>query len=67
MAPEVKHTWRAVNRMLTIINLSLCMVLTGQGFIYERVRGNTVPVYLNMLLLFILSFVVFIAFYRLLS
>lgn len=67
MTLEIKHTWNAINRVLTIINLSLLMVLTGQGFNYEEVKGKTAPVYLNVALLLVLGFVVSVTIYGLLS
>ncbi|SIT89527.1 hypothetical protein [Pontibacter indicus] len=67
MTLEIKHTWNAINKVLTIINLSLLMVLTGQGFNYEEVKGKAVPVYLNVALLLVLGFVVSVTIYGLLS
>lgn len=67
MTLEIKHIWNAINRVLTIINLSLLMVLTGQGLNYEEVKGKTVPVYLNVALLLVLGFVVSVTIYGLLS
>ncbi|PVY40534.1 hypothetical protein [Pontibacter virosus] len=65
MTLEIKHTWNAINKVLTIINLFLFMVLTAQGFNYEEVKGKTVPVYLNVALLLVLGFAVCITFYGL--
>jgi hypothetical protein len=65
MTLEIKDTWNAINRVLTIINLFLFMVLTAQGFNYKEVKGKTVPVYLNVALLLFLSFAVFAAIYKL--
>jgi hypothetical protein len=67
MTLEIKHTWNAINRVLTIINLVLFMVLTFQGFNYREVKGKTIPVYLNVVLLFVLGFAVFVTFYGLLK
>lgn len=66
MTLEIKHTWNAINRVLTIINLFLFLVLTAQGFNYQEVKGKTVPVYLNVVLLLVLGFAVFISLYGLL-
>ena len=66
MTLEIKHTWNAINRVLTIINLVLFMVLNGQGFDYKKVKGKTVPVYLNVVLLLFLGFAVFVSLYGLL-
>ncbi len=65
MTLEIKNTWNGLNRILTIINLVLFMVLTGQGFDYTKVKDKKVPLYLNMALLLVLGFGVFLAFYRL--
>ncbi|MDO6390683.1 hypothetical protein Q4E40_11145 [Pontibacter sp. BT731] len=67
MTLEIKPTWNAVNRVLTIINLILFMVLNGQGFDYKKVKGKTVPLYLNLVLLFVLGFAVFVTLYGLLK
>lgn len=67
MTLEIKPTWNAVNRVLTIINLFLFMMLTAQGFNYKEVKGKTVPVYLNVALLFVLGFAVFVTLYGLLK
>lgn len=56
-----------MNRVLTIINLILFMVLNGQGFNYKKVQGKTVPLYLNLALLLVLSFAVFVTLYGLLK
>ena len=61
MTLEIKNTWNAINRVLTIINLFLFMVLTAQGFNYQEVKGKTVPVYLNVVLLLFLGFAVFVS------
>ncbi|GGG09969.1 hypothetical protein [Pontibacter amylolyticus] len=66
MTLEIKNSWNAINRVLTIINLFLFMVLTAQGFNYQEVKGKTVPVYLNVVLLLVLGFAVFISLYGLL-
>lgn len=66
MTLEIKNTWNAINRVLTIINLFLFMVLTAQGFNYQEVKGKTIPVYLNVVLLLVLGFAVFISLYGLL-
>ncbi|EJF09044.1 hypothetical protein [Pontibacter lucknowensis] len=58
MTLEIKNTWNGLNRVLTIINLVLLMVLTAQGFDYKKVKGKTVPVYLNVALLLVLGFAV---------
>lgn len=67
MTLEIKNTWNAINRVLTIINLFLFMVLTAQGFNYKEVKDKTVPAYLNVVLLLVLSFAVFVTFYGLLN
>jgi hypothetical protein len=67
MTLKIKNSWNAVNRLLTIINLFLFMVLNGQGFNYEEVKGKTIPVYLNVILLLFLGLAVFTAFYNLLN
>lgn len=67
MTLEIKHTWNAMNRVLTIINLILFMVLNGQGFDYKKVKGKTVPLYLNLVLLLVLGFTVFVTLYGLLK
>ena len=66
MTSEIKHTWNGLNRVLTIMNLVLLMVLTAQGFDYSKVKGKTVPVYLNVALLLVLGFVVSVTVYGLL-
>ncbi|PKV67166.1 hypothetical protein [Pontibacter ramchanderi] len=65
MTLEIKNTWIGLNRVLTIINLVLLMVLTAQGFDYTKVKGKTVPVYLNVALLLVLSFAVSVTIYGL--
>jgi hypothetical protein len=67
MTLEIKNTWNTINRVLSIINLVLFMMLTFQGFNYKEVKGKTVPVYLNLVLLLVLGFAVFITFYGLLK
>lgn len=67
MTLEIRNTWNAVNRVLTIINLFLFMVLTGQGFDYREVKHKTVPAYLNVLLLLFLGLAVYAAIYKLLN
>ncbi|MBX0333748.1 hypothetical protein K3G39_10920 [Pontibacter sp. HSC-14F20] len=67
MTLEIKNIWNALNRVLTIINLVLFMVLNGQGFDYTKVKGKTVPLYLNVILLLILGSAVFITLYGLFS
>ncbi|WP_299989818.1 hypothetical protein [uncultured Pontibacter sp.] len=66
MTLEIKNTWNSLNRVLTIINLVLLMVLTAQGFDYKKVKGKTVPVYLNVALLLVLGFAVSVTIYGLL-
>lgn len=66
MTLEIKHTWNAINRVLTIINLFLFMVLNGQGFNYKEVKGKTIPVYLNVLLLIFLGLAVYAGIHNLL-
>ena len=66
MTLEIKKTWSTINRVLTIINLVLLMVLTAQGFDYKKVKGKTIPVYLNVALLLVLGFVVTVTVYGLL-
>ncbi|MDX5481799.1 MAG: hypothetical protein LPK07_08955 [Hymenobacteraceae bacterium] len=64
MTAEIRNTWTTLNRVLTIINLSLFMVLTAQGFNYKEVKGKKVPVILNVLLLVFLSLGVYAAIYQ---
>ncbi|MDX5436247.1 MAG: hypothetical protein LPK03_03595 [Pontibacter sp.] len=66
MILDIKNTWNGLNRVLTIINLVLLMVLTAQGFDYKKVKGKTIPVYLNVALLLVLGFVVSVTIYGLL-
>ena len=65
MTLKIKNSWNVMNKVLTIINLFLFMVLNGQGFNYEEVKGKTIPVYLNVILLLFLGFAVFTAIYNL--
>jgi hypothetical protein len=67
MTLEIKNSWNAINRVLTIINLILFMILNGQGFDYNKVKDKKVPLYLNVALLLALSFAVFVTFYGLLN
>lgn len=67
MTIEIRNAWQAINNVLTIINLFLFMVLTAQGFDYKEVKGNTAPIYLNVLLLIILGFAVYAGIYSLLN
>lgn len=65
MTLEIKDTWNTINRVLTIINLFLFMILNGQGFDYKKVKDKKVPLYLNVVLLLFLSFAIFAAIYKL--
>jgi hypothetical protein len=67
MTLVIKNSWNAINRVLTIINLILFMILNGQGFDYNKVKDKKVPLYLNVALLLALSFAVFVTFYGLLN
>ncbi|WP_018476420.1 hypothetical protein [Pontibacter roseus] len=67
MTLEIKNIWNTVNKVLTIINLFLFMVLTAQGFDYKEVKGKTIPIYFNVLLLLFLGLAVYAGIYKLLN
>ncbi|ARS37094.1 hypothetical protein [Pontibacter actiniarum] len=54
MTLKLHNSWKAVSHVLTVVNLVLLMVLTGQGFNYREARGKKVPFAANMLLLLVL-------------
>ncbi|MFD2513940.1 hypothetical protein ACFSRY_08695 [Pontibacter locisalis] len=65
MTLGIRNKWNAISKVLTIINLTLFMVLNGQGFNYKEVRDKKVPLLVNVLLLIFLSLGLFAAIYQL--
>lgn len=66
MTAEIRNTWKILSRVLTIINLTLLMILTFQGFDYKEVWDKKIPIAANIALLIVLGLAVFAAIYQLL-
>ncbi|MDX5437505.1 MAG: hypothetical protein LPK03_09945 [Pontibacter sp.] len=65
MTLEIRNAWNTISKVLTIVNLTLFMVLTGQGFNYKEVRDRKMPLVVNVLLLMLLTLGLFMAIHQL--
>ena len=66
MTIELKNVWHILNKVLTMINVILLGVVTGNVLAYKEIRDKRIPPVANILLLLVLGLGLFAAIYTLL-
>ncbi len=65
MTIEIRNTWNAVNKVLTIINIILLGLVTLNIVRYKEIKDKRIPVIANILLLLFLGLGLYAAIYKL--